>query len=135
VILACHFFTADLLDGTQAQVLAVIEHATRRIRILGVTLHPHPELVADRICRCADAVGRERYRIHQLRPRRSRHPQIAWAKLGSLVRARSCCEVVDQPPGDGLIPLRPRLTRKRRVCADAYLVSRIVPATRQKPTS
>jgi transposase len=40
VILACDFFTAGLLDGTQAYVLAVIEHATRRIRILGVTLHP-----------------------------------------------------------------------------------------------
>ena len=39
-ILACGFFTADLLDGTQAHVLAVIEHATRHIRILGVTLHP-----------------------------------------------------------------------------------------------
>jgi putative transposase len=39
-ILACDFFTVDLLDGTQANVLAVIEHATRRIRILGVTLHP-----------------------------------------------------------------------------------------------
>src|SRR6266849_5358362 len=35
-ILACDFFTADLLDGTQAYVLAVIEHASRRIRILGV---------------------------------------------------------------------------------------------------
>src|ERR1035441_383186 len=39
-ILACDFFTAELLDGTRAHVLAVIEHATRRIRILGVTLHP-----------------------------------------------------------------------------------------------
>jgi putative transposase len=39
-ILACDFFTAGLLDGTQAYVLAVIEHATRRIRILGVTPHP-----------------------------------------------------------------------------------------------
>jgi hypothetical protein len=39
-ILACDFFTVDLLDGTQAYVLAVIEHSTRRIRILGVTLHP-----------------------------------------------------------------------------------------------
>jgi putative transposase len=39
-ILACDFFRVDLLDGTQACVLAVIEHATRRIRILGVTLHP-----------------------------------------------------------------------------------------------
>ena len=42
-ILACDFFTADLLDGTQAYVLAVIEHATRRVRILGVTLHPTGE--------------------------------------------------------------------------------------------
>jgi putative transposase len=43
-ILACDFFTADLLDGTQAYVLAVTEHATRRIRIririLDVTPHP-----------------------------------------------------------------------------------------------
>jgi putative transposase len=42
-ILACDFFTVDLLDGTHAHVLAVIEHATRRIRILGVTLHPTGE--------------------------------------------------------------------------------------------
>src|SRR5450631_758035 len=39
-VLACDFFTADLPGGTQAYVLAVTEHATRRIRILGVTLHP-----------------------------------------------------------------------------------------------
>ncbi len=39
-ILACDFFTADLLDGTQAHILAVVEHATRRLRILGVTQHP-----------------------------------------------------------------------------------------------
>src|ERR1700722_3417309 len=37
------FFTGDLLGGTQAYVLAVIEHATRRIRILGITLHPTRE--------------------------------------------------------------------------------------------
>jgi transposase len=42
-ILACDFFTAGLLDGTQAYVLTVIEHAARRIRILGVTLHPTGE--------------------------------------------------------------------------------------------
>jgi putative transposase len=45
-ILACDFFTADLLDGTHAYVLAVIEHASRRIRILGVTLHPTGEWAA-----------------------------------------------------------------------------------------
>ena len=39
-ILATDFFTVDLLDGTSANVLAIIEHATRRIRILGVTAHP-----------------------------------------------------------------------------------------------
>jgi|HubBroStandDraft_6_1064221.scaffolds.fasta_scaffold350677_2 hypothetical protein len=32
-LLACDFLTADLLNGTQAYVLAVIEHATRRILI------------------------------------------------------------------------------------------------------
>ena len=40
VILACDFFTVELLNGTQAYVLAVIEHATRRVRVLGVTQHP-----------------------------------------------------------------------------------------------
>jgi putative transposase len=40
------FFTAGLLDGTQAYVLAVIEHAGRRIRILGVTPHPTGEWTA-----------------------------------------------------------------------------------------
>ena len=34
------FFTIDLLDGTQAYVLAAIDHATRRISIPGLTLHP-----------------------------------------------------------------------------------------------
>jgi putative transposase len=37
------FFTADLFNGTQGYVLAVVEDATRRIRILGVTLHPTGE--------------------------------------------------------------------------------------------
>lgn len=34
-IVACDFFTAALLDGTQAYVLAVIEHASRRIAFSG----------------------------------------------------------------------------------------------------
>ena len=39
-ILALDFFTADLLNGTKVYVLAVIEHGTRRIRVLGATGHP-----------------------------------------------------------------------------------------------
>jgi putative transposase len=42
-ILASGFFTADLPGGTRAYVLAVIEHATRRIRIPGVTPYPAGE--------------------------------------------------------------------------------------------
>ncbi len=42
-ILACDFFSVDLLDGAQAYVLTVIGHAARRIRILGVTLYPTGE--------------------------------------------------------------------------------------------
>jgi len=39
-ILALDFFTADLLNGTKAYVLAAIEHGSRRVRVLGVTGHP-----------------------------------------------------------------------------------------------
>jgi putative transposase len=45
-ILATDFFTVDLLDPTTACILAVIEHATRRIRILGVTDHPNDAWVS-----------------------------------------------------------------------------------------
>ena len=41
--MACDFFTVNLLDDTRAYILAVIEHATRRIRILGLTRHPTGE--------------------------------------------------------------------------------------------
>lgn len=40
------FFTADLLDGTKVYVLAAIEHATRRIHILGSTLYRTGEWTA-----------------------------------------------------------------------------------------
>jgi transposase len=47
-ILACDFFTVDMLNGTQAHVLTVIGHATRRIRILGVTLFPTGDWTAQK---------------------------------------------------------------------------------------
>ncbi len=62
-ILACDFFTAGLLDGTQAYVLAVIEHATRRIRILGVTLHPTGEWAAQQARNLMMDLGGQAHRV------------------------------------------------------------------------
>jgi transposase InsO family protein len=62
-ILACDFFTADLLDGTQAYVLAVIEHATRRIRILGVTQHPSGAWTAQQARNLVMDLGEQAHRV------------------------------------------------------------------------
>jgi 5-methyltetrahydropteroyltriglutamate--homocysteine methyltransferase len=57
----------------------VVSHATNVVE--------HPELVADRIVRFAEAVGRDRVIASTDCGLGGRvHPQIAWAKLGSLVR-------------------------------------------------
>ena len=62
-ILACDFFTADLLDGTQAYVLAVIEQASRRIRILGVTLHPTGAWTAQQARNLIMDLGEQLHRV------------------------------------------------------------------------
>jgi transposase len=62
-ILACDFFTAALLDGTQAHVLTVIEHATRRIRILGVTLHPTGEWITQQARNLLMDLGKYTHRV------------------------------------------------------------------------
>ena len=39
-LLACDFFETVTLSGARLHVFAVIEHASRRIRMLGATIHP-----------------------------------------------------------------------------------------------
>jgi hypothetical protein len=59
-ILALDLFTADLLDGTKACVLAAIEHATRRIWVLGATAHPGGQWIiqqARNLCMDLDQAG------------------------------------------------------------------------------
>jgi putative transposase len=62
-ILACDFFTVDLLDGTHAYVLAVIEHATRFIRILGVALYRTGEWIAQQARNLIMDLGEQSHRV------------------------------------------------------------------------
>jgi transposase InsO family protein len=66
-LLACDLFEAVTLTGTRMYVLAVIEHASRRIRILGATAHPTAAWVAQAarnlVMDLEDAGCRARYLI------------------------------------------------------------------------
>jgi putative transposase len=65
--LACDFFETVTLCGVRMYVLAVIEHRTRRIRVLGATGHPTASWVAQAarnlVMDLQDAGCRARYLI------------------------------------------------------------------------
>jgi putative transposase len=67
-ILAPGFFTAGLLNGTKAHVLAVTEHGTRRARVPGATQHPVRSRVIQQarnlLMDLEDAGARARFVLH-----------------------------------------------------------------------
>ncbi len=62
------FFTADLLNGTKVYVLAVIEHGSRRVRVLGATEHPVQPWVVQQarnlLMDLGDAGARAKFVLH-----------------------------------------------------------------------
>ena len=90
-ILASDFFTAGLPGGTQACVLAVTGHASRRIRVLGVTQHPAGEQTTQQARNLIMDPGEQAHRVkfiirdrgpdftaaYDARPGRRRHPDRA----------------------------------------------------------
>ena len=67
-ILALDFFTVDLLNGTKVYVLAVIEHGSRRVRVLGATEHPVQSWVIQQarnlLMDLGDAGARAKFVLH-----------------------------------------------------------------------
>ena len=104
-ILACDLLTADLLDGTQAYVLAVIEHATRRIRIPGITLHPAGEWTAQQARNLVMDLGEQAHRVKfMIRDRGSNYTAAFDAVLAGAGIRTVLCNV--QTPGMNAIAER-----------------------------
>jgi putative transposase len=96
-ILACDLFTVDLLDGTQAYVLAVIEHATRRIRILGVTLHPTREWTAQQARNLLMDLGGQADRVKFMIRDRGSNFTAAFERSSPMPGSGSCSATSRRP--------------------------------------
>ncbi|KAK1184509.1 integrase core domain-containing protein [Streptomyces sp. NBS 14/10] len=76
-LLACDFFETVTLSGARMYVLAVIEHSSRRIRILGATAHPTTSWVRQAaknlVMDIEDVDCRARFMIHD---RDGKFPQL-----------------------------------------------------------
>ncbi len=106
VILACDIFTADLLEGTRAHVLTVIEHATRRIRILGVTLHPTGDWTAQQARNLLMDLGDQAGRVtFMIRDRGSNFTTAFDAVLADAGIRTVLCNVRTPRPSSGTRPI------------------------------
>jgi putative transposase len=74
-IIAADFFETTTLNGTRLCVLAVIEHTTRRVRILGATAHPSAAWMAQAARNLVMDLGEARCRVtYLIRDRDARYP-------------------------------------------------------------
>jgi putative transposase len=96
-LLACDFFETVTLSGARMYVLAVIEHGSRRIRVLGATAHPTASWVVQAaknlVMDLEDAGCRARFLI---RDRDGKFPRLFDAVLGD-AGSRSCSAVSGCP--------------------------------------
>jgi len=91
-ILALDFFTAHLLNGTRAYVLAVIEYGSRRV--LGATEHPVQSWVVQRarnlLMDLDDAGIRVRFVLHDRTPASAPRSTRSSSPQGSEASTRRC---------------------------------------------
>jgi putative transposase len=98
-IIACDFFTATTLTGVTYHVFAVIEHATRRVRVLGATAHPTAawvtQLARNIVTDLQDAGAAVKYLIRD-RDTKSTHAFDAVFAAEGCQIPQGCCDCGDQ---------------------------------------
>ncbi len=123
-ILACDFFTAGLPGGSQACVLAVIEHPARRVRIPGVTRHPTGESTTQQARNLLMDLGGQAHQVKSMI--RDRGPDFTAASGAALAGA-----------GIRTVPCHVRTPRRNAITerwtGDAAANSRTAPSSGTRP--